>query len=102
MKRHIKGVIGGKNASTGPNKNQTDQFNNDKENNKEQIYSKTNLNFEQFSGIYNTGNICYCSSVLQALYACAPFRNRVLGYKSLLSLNNNGNKSNNNRRERPR
>ena len=102
MKRHIKGVIGGKNTSTGSNKNQNyDQFNENIP--REQIYSKTNLNFEQFSGIYNTGNICYCSSVLQALYACAPFRNRVLGYKSLLNSNKqktkNGNNANGNDRD---
>lgn len=27
------------------------------------------------------GNTCYCNSVLQALYFCKPFRDRVLQYK---------------------
>lgn len=28
------------------------------------------------------GNTCYCNSVLQALYFCRPFREKVLAYKS--------------------
>ncbi|CAF4623879.1 unnamed protein product, partial [Rotaria sp. Silwood2] len=28
------------------------------------------------------GNTCYCNSVLQALYFCKPFRERVLNYRS--------------------
>ncbi|KFP58949.1 Ubiquitin carboxyl-terminal hydrolase 12, partial [Cariama cristata] len=28
------------------------------------------------------GNTCYCNSVLQALYFCRPFRDKVLAYKS--------------------
>lgn len=31
--------------------------------------------FQQF------GNTCYCNSVLQALYFCRPFREKVLAYK---------------------
>ena len=27
------------------------------------------------------GNTCYCNSVLQALYFCKPFRQRVSGYR---------------------
>ena len=27
------------------------------------------------------GNTCYCNSVLQALYFCRPFREKVLQYK---------------------
>ena len=27
------------------------------------------------------GNTCYCNSVLQALYFCKPFRERVSGYR---------------------
>lgn len=33
------------------------------------------LFFSQF------GNTCYCNSVLQALYFCRPFREKVLAYK---------------------
>lgn len=28
------------------------------------------------------GNTCYCNSVLQALYFCKPFREKVLDYKA--------------------
>ncbi len=30
---------------------------------------------------FQFGNTCYCNSVLQALYFCRPFRERVLQYK---------------------
>lgn len=43
------------------------------------------LPVDHFSGLYNNGNMCYCSSVLQALYACPPFRNRILSYKSIIN-----------------
>jgi len=43
---------------------------------------------DKFAGIFNAGNTCYCSSVLQALYATSPFRNNVLNYKPLISSNN--------------
>eukprot|EP00762_Andalucia_godoyi_P002844 ANDGO_04469.mRNA.1 Ubiquitin carboxyl-terminal hydrolase 4 len=35
---------------------------------------------EHYLGFENFGNTCYCNSVLQALYYCAPFRNKVLEY----------------------
>lgn len=38
---------------------------------------------EHFSGLVNFGNTCYCNSVLQALYFCKPFRDRILQYKQL-------------------
>lgn len=28
------------------------------------------------------GNTCYCNSVLQALYFCRPFREKILAYRS--------------------
>ncbi|GJQ10804.1 hypothetical protein GpartN1_g4989.t1 [Galdieria partita] len=50
---------------------------------------------ERYFGFENFGNTCYCSSVLQALYFCKPFRERVLAYKKELlqrqqELENNG------------
>ncbi|CAF0759557.1 unnamed protein product [Rotaria sordida] len=37
---------------------------------------------EHYLGLVNFGNTCYCNSVLQALYFCKPFRERVLNYRS--------------------
>lgn len=37
---------------------------------------------ERLWGIENFGNTCYCNSVLQALYACQPFRAFVEAYPS--------------------
>jgi ubiquitin carboxyl-terminal hydrolase 12/46 len=37
---------------------------------------------ERYYGFENFGNTCYCNSVLQALYFCRPFRERVLAYAS--------------------
>ncbi|CAN6906572.1 unnamed protein product [Brassica oleracea] len=37
---------------------------------------------ERYFGFENFGNTCYCNSVLQALYFCAPFREQLLEYYS--------------------
>ncbi|WIA11872.1 hypothetical protein OEZ85_011958 [Tetradesmus obliquus] len=39
---------------------------------------------ERYYGLENFGNTCYCNSVLQALYSCRPFRDRVLAYGGAL------------------
>ncbi|RNA35706.1 Ubiquitin carboxyl-terminal hydrolase, partial [Brachionus plicatilis] len=36
---------------------------------------------EHFFGLVNFGNTCYANSVLQALYFCRPFRERIIQYK---------------------
>ncbi|XP_071086921.1 ubiquitin carboxyl-terminal hydrolase 46-like isoform X3 [Haliotis cracherodii] len=36
---------------------------------------------EHYFGLVNFGNTCYCNSVLQALYFCRPFREKVLQFK---------------------
>lgn len=36
---------------------------------------------EHYLGLSNFGNTCYANSVLQALYFCLPFRERVLAHK---------------------
>lgn len=33
---------------------------------------------ERFYGLDNFGNTCYCNSVLQALFFCSPFRDRLI------------------------
>ncbi|XP_071744660.1 ubiquitin carboxyl-terminal hydrolase 46 isoform X2 [Lepeophtheirus salmonis] len=37
---------------------------------------------EHYFGLVNFGNTCYSNSVLQALYFCKPFRDKVLEYKA--------------------
>ncbi|KAK0084741.1 hypothetical protein PV325_006495 [Microctonus aethiopoides] len=37
---------------------------------------------EHYFGLINFGNTCYSNSVLQALYFCRPFREKVLEYKA--------------------
>lgn len=39
---------------------------------------------EHFYGLENFGNTCYCNSVIQALYFCKPFRERLLQYAANL------------------
>jgi len=43
---------------------------------------------EHYFGLVNFGNTCYCNSVLQALYFCRPFREKVLDYKAKNKRNN--------------
>uniref|UniRef100_A0A915CTD4 Ubiquitin carboxyl-terminal hydrolase n=1 Tax=Ditylenchus dipsaci TaxID=166011 RepID=A0A915CTD4_9BILA len=47
------------------------------------------LTNEHFYGLVNFGNTCYCNSVIQALYFCQPFREKILAYKQLLKKSGN-------------
>ncbi|GMT18088.1 hypothetical protein PFISCL1PPCAC_9385, partial [Pristionchus fissidentatus] len=51
----------------------------EKEINSDQIYGN-----EHYYGLVNFGNTCYCNSVIQALYFCRPFREKILQYKQHL------------------
>uniref|UniRef100_A0A914CTM9 ubiquitinyl hydrolase 1 n=1 Tax=Acrobeloides nanus TaxID=290746 RepID=A0A914CTM9_9BILA len=42
---------------------------------------------EHFYGLF--GNTCYCNSVIQALYFCQPFREKILAYKQQLKKSGN-------------
>jgi ubiquitin carboxyl-terminal hydrolase 12/46 len=46
---------------------------------------------ERYYGLENFGNTCYCNSVLQALYFCRPFREKVLQYGQCLPRDNEDN-----------
>lgn len=46
-----------------------------------ELNSDSFMGNERFFGLVNFGNTCYCNSVLQALYFCQPFRERILAYK---------------------
>ncbi|XP_039264966.2 ubiquitin carboxyl-terminal hydrolase 46-like [Styela clava] len=47
---------------------------------------------EHYFGFINFGNTCYCNSVLQALFFCPPFREKVLQYRQQLNGKHGGNK----------
>ncbi|KAL4001880.1 Ubiquitin carboxyl-terminal hydrolase family protein [Acanthocheilonema viteae] len=49
-----------------------------------EIGSDNLLSNEHFYGLVNFGNTCYCNSVIQALYFCRPFREKILQYKQQL------------------
>uniref|UniRef100_A0A8R1IAI2 ubiquitinyl hydrolase 1 n=1 Tax=Caenorhabditis japonica TaxID=281687 RepID=A0A8R1IAI2_CAEJA len=50
-------------------------------------------NNEHYYGLVNFGNTCYCNSVIQALFFCRPFREKILSYKQ--SLKKSGNSKDN-------
>ncbi|CAJ0578669.1 unnamed protein product, partial [Mesorhabditis spiculigera] len=50
----------------------------------EKEINQDNFANEHYYGLVNFGNTCYCNSVIQALYFCQPFREKVLQYKQHL------------------
>lgn len=54
-----------------------------------EINSDHILSNEHFYGLVNFGNTCYCNSVIQALYFCQPFREKILQYKQQLKKSGN-------------
>ncbi|CAD6188125.1 unnamed protein product [Caenorhabditis auriculariae] len=49
-----------------------------------EINGDTLIGNEHYYGLVNFGNTCYCNSVIQALYFCRPFREKILQYKQQL------------------
>ncbi|QDZ21745.1 ubiquitin carboxyl-terminal hydrolase [Chloropicon primus] len=46
---------------------------------------------ENYYGLENFGNTCYCNSVLQALYFCQPFREKILERAQVIGSNDGDN-----------
>ena len=44
------------------------------------FFFTNNKDGQGYAGLENLGKTCYCNSVVQALYFCAPFRNNLLQY----------------------
>ncbi|CAJ0942853.1 unnamed protein product, partial [Mesorhabditis belari] len=55
----------------------------------EKEINSDNFANEHYYGLVNFGNTCYCNSVIQALYFCQPFREKVLQYKQQLKKSGN-------------
>ncbi|CAI5444610.1 unnamed protein product [Caenorhabditis angaria] len=49
-----------------------------------EITGESFIGNEHYYGLVNFGNTCYCNSVIQALYFCRPFREKILQYKQQL------------------
>eukprot|EP00253_Pinus_taeda_P008829 PITA_08829 len=45
-----------------------------------EIFPTNNEDHQGYVGLENLGNTCYLNSVVQVLYFCAPFRNKLLQY----------------------
>ncbi|KAK0418460.1 hypothetical protein QR680_013569 [Steinernema hermaphroditum] len=71
------------------------ELNSDHVLNNEHFYGLINVRFSRFSvhlhvlSSFQFGNTCYCNSVIQALYFCRPFRERILQYKTQLKKSGN-------------